>query len=375
VSGASIVSVSSAAVLDVIESFATAAVGGETWDSSLQRMAAVTGSKCGQLIGLGADAAVPFNVLTGTAPEAAGEFHAVNGGDPRVNSRIRIGSQAGELTIVDEAAFTTAEDGRRSPAYGDFIQRHDIPYICLTPLLKQGPMLVGLAVIRDRKQGNISADQKAVFAAMAPHARTAVRMQMALAGKSLRLLLGALESGETAAFLCDGAGAVQEMTARAEAVVGSPGALAMRARRLRGRSDADNQALQTAIGMAATAHLDPLALRQSVLVLGRGAERLVVQVDALPATDWALAFAPRVLVVVRSASTRPVSVAVLLRAFDLTATEAAIALDLAAGHSREAIALARRVSLATVRQQIKAILQKAGVSCEAELILAIKALA
>lgn len=174
-------------------------------------------------------------------------------------------------------------------------------------------------------------DQRTVFAALAPHARTAVRMQMAQAGEGSRLLTGALESAETAAFLCDGADQVQAMTARGEGVVATPCALAMRDRRLRARDEAEDQTLQTGLRLAATAHLDPLAQRQSVLVLGRRDDRLVAQIDPLPSTDWGLAFAPRALVVVRSASTRAVPVQVLLRAFDFTPTEAAIALDLAAG--------------------------------------------
>lgn len=364
----------SAAVLEVIEGFGSAALGVESWETSLQRLAAATGSKCGQLIGLGVEAAIPFNVMTGLAAEGGSEFQAVNGADPRINSRVRIGWRAPELGVVDETAFTTEDDGRRFPEYGDLIRRYDIPFICLSPLLKEGPMLVGLSVMRGGRQGNIEADEKAVFAALAPHARTAVRMQLALTGEGSRLLAGALESAETAAFLCDGAGGVQAMTARAEGVVAAQSALALRERRLRGRSEADNQALQTAIRQASTANLDAFATRQSVLVLGWGAERLVVQVDPLPSTDWGLAFAPRVLVVVRNASTRQAPLSVLLRAFDLTPAEAAVALDLAAGRSREAIASERRVSLSTVRQQVKAILQKAGVSREAELVLAIKAL-
>jgi len=362
------------ALAAVIVSFESAALGAGSWITALEGLASATGSKTGELIGLGSDAAVPFNLFTGLAPEAPAEFLAANGGDIRVNSRVRVGGRAPELTILDESAFTTEADGRRFTAYGDWIRRHDVPFICLSPLIHNENLTVGLSVGRSRRQGNITDEQKRAYALMAPHVRAAVRTQMSLESHGERLLAGALESAEIAAFVCDAAAGVRLMTGKAEAVVAAGCALGLRGGRLRARRDADDRALQLALQRAAAPDRRAGQVAQSILVLGQGAERLVVQVDPLPATDWGLAIAPKVLVVVRSASTRAVPMHVLLEAYDFTPTEAAIALDLAAGRSREAIAAARRVSLATVRQHIKAILQKAGVSREAELVLAIKAL-
>jgi DNA-binding CsgD family transcriptional regulator len=50
----------------------------------------------------------------------------------------------------------------------------------------------------------------------------------------------------------------------------------------------------------------------------------------------------------------------LQQLFALTAAEAGVALALAAGHSAEAIAVERGVSLPTVRTQIRQILEKTG---------------
>jgi DNA-binding CsgD family transcriptional regulator len=368
------VHLSPAALAAVITSFQSAALGVEAWTSALERLAAATGSKGGQLIGFGSEAAVPFNLMTGVDPLAVSELEAVNGSDVRINSRVRIGSRAPELAVLDESAFTTAEDGRRYPEYGAYVRRHDIPFICLGPLLRQEDLLVGLAVLRSARQGQISDEQKQAYAAVAPHVRAAVRTQMSVEAQGDRLLAGALETAEISAFVCDGSGVVRGMTARGEAVVAAGRTLGLRGGRLRARHEAEDRNLQLALRRAAAADRDALDVGQSILVLGQGAERLVVQVDRLGPTDWGLALAPRVLVVVRSASTRAVPMDVLLKAFDFTPTEAAIALDLAAGRSREAIAVARRVSLATVRQQVKAILRKADVGREAELVLTIKAL-
>ena len=141
-------SLSEGAVARAIERFQEAAIGAGPWSDALDGLARLCGAHCGELIGLGTDAVVPFNFLTGIAPEAGREFIALGGGDIRVNSRVRIGSRVPELTVLDETAFTTEDDGRRFPEYGEWIRRHDVPFICLSPLLHQYDTLVGLAVVR-----------------------------------------------------------------------------------------------------------------------------------------------------------------------------------------------------------------------------------
>jgi DNA-binding CsgD family transcriptional regulator len=55
-------------------------------------------------------------------------------------------------------------------------------------------------------------------------------------------------------------------------------------------------------------------------------------------------------------------------AYELTAAEAEIAIQLAKGRNAEAIAAHRRVALSTVRVQIKRILAKLGVKSQIELV-------
>src|SRR4051812_22574003 len=105
-----------------IERFQAAGLGEGSWLDALEGLAVLTGSVGGELIGLGSEAAVPFNWMTGIDPDAPAEFVAAGGGDPRVNSRVRIGGRAPELTVLDESAFTSVEDARRFPAYGEWIR-------------------------------------------------------------------------------------------------------------------------------------------------------------------------------------------------------------------------------------------------------------
>lgn len=76
----------------------------------------------------------------------------------------------------------------------------------------------------------------------------------------------------------------------------------------------------------------------------------------------------RVVIAARARPTPPSEVeAVLLASFNLTAAEAAVAMLLARGASRGAIAAARGVALGTIKAQIRSVYQKVGVTREAEL--------
>jgi DNA-binding CsgD family transcriptional regulator len=60
---------------------------------------------------------------------------------------------------------------------------------------------------------------------------------------------------------------------------------------------------------------------------------------------------------------------VLQSAYELTAAEVEVALQLLSGHNPDAIASQRSVAIGTVRAQIKSILAKVGVSRQIELLV------
>src|SRR5690606_24043835 len=127
---------------------------------ALDGLAAVTGSTGAQLIGLGSEATVPFNVMTGVPAETGEAFVAVGGGDPAVNSRVRVGMRAAELEVLDETAFTTAADMRLNPEYGEWVRTWDMHHTCLTNLVAEPDRHAGLALLRSERQGNVDETQK-----------------------------------------------------------------------------------------------------------------------------------------------------------------------------------------------------------------------
>lgn len=101
----------------------------------------------------------------------------------------------------------------------------------------------------------------------------------------------------------------------------------------------------------------------------------VVEIAALPRKQFGFGFEPRAVVTVRGRPSDDAELSHLLQtAFGLTSSEAAVVARLANGEAREVIAADRRVSLDTVRMQIKRAFAKMGVHREAELFAAVNRL-
>jgi DNA-binding CsgD family transcriptional regulator len=357
--------------LDIVHhamrAFGQAGIGAESWRHALNALSLATGSRGGQMIGLGGASAVPFNYTPELPEEATEEFLAVGGGDPKVNPRIRAGIKAPMLASLAEADFTSSSETPRSD-YTDFIERLDIPFICLTTLVRDESMAVGLSVLRTQKQGHITGEQQRSFDAIAPHVRRAVHLQVSLRDQSAQILAGALENLNIEAFVVDAWGRVRAMSRTAEERLRSQVHLAARGKRLTARDPEAARQLESAILRAASPALDldpppPFIVAQA----SGGQDPLVLEVS--PVARGISEFGDGLaLVVARSPRNLEGRLAELSRAlYALTPTEAAVASALAAGGSPQAVADRMQVSIGTVRTHIRRVFDKAGVHSLLEL--------
>lgn len=351
------------AVGEAAELFQAAGLGQASWEAALDGLAAVTGSTGAQLISLGSGAAVPVNVMTGVPAETGEAFVAVGGGDPAINSRVRIGTRAAELEILDETAFTTAADMRLNPEYAEWIRTWDMHHTCLTNLVKAPDQHAGLALLRSERQGNVDDEQKRAFAILAGHARAAVRTQMALETQGAQLLAGAMEAVRATAFFCDAAGRVRGMTAPAEALLSAGDVLRLNRGVLTTACEADRRGLEVALAEALSGGAPAFAVAARRLNTD---DRVFIEAAPLPSS--APGFGPRALVIVHGAGVDEARVATAAGSlYGLSASEAAIAAQLSAGRSPAAVAHERGVSLGTVRTQVRRIYEKVGVTSQLEL--------
>jgi DNA-binding CsgD family transcriptional regulator len=358
--------------LALTDAFQAAAIDPAGWYAALAAFADATGSQHGQLMCFGEDVGMPQNMLTNVDPELPAAFVAAGGTDPRINPRRRAGVAQAPLTVLAESDFITPDEYQRNAHYQEFAVPWDVPYICLTTVEKQQHLVVGLAVVRTRKQGHIDAAGRRAFTSIAPHVRAAVRTNLALADHGDALLSGALEQLSIPAFVCDRTGLVRRLTPAAEALVTSERGLELKLGRLTARLPAEAVALADAIRAAATERRALVPASRVVVVHSSGPDMapLAIDVIPLPSRSLPIVFDASVLVLLRGFGTTDDDRrrAILQSVYGMTVAETDIALQLCLGRTPEAIARARNVGVGTVRGQVKTLLAKAGVSRQIELV-------
>lgn len=357
--------------LALADQFYSAATGAGSWYGALDALAAATGSRSGELIAVGPDAALPIHVMTDVSQEFLDDSVVQRIGDPDVNPRIGAGMKSRVLKVMAESDFLTPEEHKVHPHYQAFARPWDIPFICCATLDRHEGLMVGLAVLRSQKQGHVNEQERRVFAAIAPHVRAAVRMHAALEDQGATLLSGLFESLWLPAFLCDRTARVESMTPAAEAIVADGQTLQFKGGKLTAVDDASGKALADAIDAAAGDR--PLAARlpRTVIVRPQSPTRapLVLDVIALPARALEFNIKTRILVMPQSPAGGDARRRILLQGvYKLTSAEIDVAMRMLQGAVAEAIADARGVAVATIRAQIKSILAKFGVTRQIELV-------
>lgn len=349
---------------EVEKAFLAAPFDEDGWAAALRLLARRTGSSHAQLIGIGDEAAL-FNVMPDVDGAYQREFMEIEAWRPEVNWRVAASGRP--LEIRSEVHYDAARAHSGTDAYEEHVRRWGGVNGCQTVLVEGDGLLVGMAALRTVRDGRTGARDRAMFGAGATYALAAVRMQQALARRGAELTVGAFDAIGIAAFLIDRRGAVAALSAAAEAMVGDRAGALLRLRRGQlgaGRRDAD-AALQA--GIAAVLNGETM---QQLWIASphEGAAGMLCELFRLPQREWDFGFEPRVLAVARRAADIPaMRTAPLRAALGLTAAEAEIALNLANGRAREAIAAERGTSPQTLGTQIKSILRKSEVGREAEL--------
>ena len=356
-------------IVQLADMFASAAIDPTQWMSALQTLAHATGSARGQLIGIGSDATIPFNWVNDLPDRALTEFVAMDGGSPLINPRVAAAVDAPLLAVRHEADYRATLPGLISDVYLDFAHDYDFPHGCQAILFEGDAGLVGLAVLRTEADGVTTAGQRALFGAVAPFVRNAVKMQMALERDGPHLIAGALDQVAAAVFICASDGHVLASSAAAQSLL-VEGRMGMAGGMLRLNAKADQDRLLKALAR----HGGPLPVPMETLALRNRSEPaglpLLLDIATMPRGLWTLDMARRVLVIVRGAGRWHGSALAVLQSFyGLSPAEADIALRLARGEHRAHIAEERGAQLETVRSQIKIIFAKLGVGREVDLVM------
>lgn len=308
--------------------------------------------------------------------EADREIHDRYLGDavnPRMRARRSPGPGLGPVVIRDRDLFDPDDS-----AYRELQER--LSAARLGTFMSVGSELPGgerLALVLHRDVGcrrDFDADEEGFARRFLPHLRQAVNLstQLASAGERAGELAGALDSLRAALIVCDADGRICEANRAARELLARRRQVLLHGERLLAASAHDHAALRRLV--LETAHDAPDGPARFFVLGGDGAAQLLqVRLQALHSPELAARTAAPtgrpVLLVLSDPSTAPVLPAELLALlFALSPAEAQLAAALCRGLSPGDHAAERRVSVGTVRYQLKQVMAKVGVSRQSQLV-------
>ena len=350
------------------ELFMQAALQPDMWLGALDALASHTGSGHGQLIGVGGAREIPFNIVTNFSTDLIDHFANSGWGAESHNFRVAASNRHVERGYYDPILYENHYDRvipqLASNDYVDWCEEIGIPFGCQTNLVIDNFGIVGLATLRDRKDGRTTAAQRKVFANGAKAARRAVRLQEKLEGEQAKLLAGAFDAIQVSAFIIDARGQLLAHSAGAEAMLAAGDV------RLSGRSieaaGVPFTLRQTVQALIAEGGLDHIRTRIST---AEGRPQLVMEGFRLPERQWSLGKLPHAILIANGPRRDRAGVTYYLSAiYRLSPAEADIAVRLFEGKPRQQIAAERGVTAETLRGQIKQIYLKCSVDGEAGLM-------
>jgi DNA-binding CsgD family transcriptional regulator len=322
-----------------------------------QLLAQAANAKSGLIVWRSPDSETEIANFHGLTPDAVQELPEFLPDDLWTHVALRRPNQL--LNMADYVPDKVFTAGR---LYNELIRpTRDDTFHCMGICIR-APWGFSLAAVHhSESQGAFNAEEKAVLEPVMGHLSRVLRIRGDLhaARRETRLAKGALDSLALAMMIVDRQGRLLSHNLAAEAVLRRGDGLALRSG-LTGRTAGAAQRLADAIARATAAEPNGGWLR-----IERGPDKSPYLVTVLPHPGGRSS----ALVMVRDPDADPGPLAERLRAlFDLTAAEAAVAGELAAGRSPEDIALVRGSSVETVRVQLKAVAAKMGVSRQAEIV-------
>ncbi|WP_111641818.1 helix-turn-helix transcriptional regulator [Marinimicrobium alkaliphilum] len=342
-----------------VQSFGVAASGMGSWTDALGNLAQITGSKAAQLIGLGPKSSIPFNCIYGLGNDWIEDFQRIGGANPSINPFVRAGTNIPELTSRSSEEFLFEPERRTSVFINEHANVYDIPYACLTPLVLNREMLIGLAVMRGKSQQNLSPPQRAIFNGLSPIIQSAVKLQLALESQTIETVKATFERLSKRVVICDQWANITSISSAAEDFLSKSPVLKIKSKKIKAFSHADQEKLDaTFLDMwyKPRSFFVPTA---KTLVLGKYQDSpLIMEVIPIAQEGHSLLFDYQLLIVIKEKVTACDIVKRVCDYYDLTLREAQIAIAVTEGKSPVAIAGILSVSESTVRTHIRNIHMK-----------------
>lgn len=270
------------------------------WHRAAAGIAEATGSSAAHLLGMGGPLLLPLNVFVGDVPGIERYL-----GDPDFHgeSNWRVGSVTLPMEIQHEAHYAAYRLEHDTAEYDDASSDLDIPFGCQCAVLLDSNTLLGIALLRRRRDGPCDAQTLSRFARLRHQLARAVRVQLALDGEAAELMVGEMEPLQGATILLDRLGSLCALTPAAEQLLEDGGPLELDGLAVRLRNRAEDRQLQSALArLLASDGRDQAVVHEARVGRSvnapRGKWRLIVV--RLPQREHGLGFEPHLAVTFRA---------------------------------------------------------------------------
>jgi len=268
--------------------------------------------------------------------------------------------------VATDFDLFTADQMSRHPYYQEFLAPHGLQWgACVK--VGSGNCLWSLSLQRSTQQGPFSPAQLQTLANLSRRLGTASAISRMLGFARVEAALDAFETSRIAAIVFDASGYVVKINASAESML-KDGAFSVIGRRLysddRNATNTFYKSLKQILLLAPAAGVTP-----PVALPRPGRYPVLAHVLGLKSVAFnPLAPGQAVAVLIDPEARRSPAQAAIQACFSLTAAEAKLAHNLAAGSSLEEVAKASRISYETARNQLKVIFSKTDTHRQSELV-------
>jgi DNA-binding CsgD family transcriptional regulator len=348
----------------------------EQWERFLTRVCEYTESNVGVFIA--ADTSSGLAVLAaGGQRDTIARVSAYNQQyaqtDPFRPAVIRRCRMQNPVAVYAEDELIPSEKFLQTEIYRGLLGPANLRYAAITILACTVRGLDAISLWRTPEEGPMGTDSRRLLELLIPHVQIALKMHRALGAAEQRQASAEAmaNASPTAMFVLTKDGLVQHWNTAAESLVRDNDVLTLTNGHLTARCEEDRDALIKLFRDAVSPSYSMSKTTPShVLSLQRGSGKRPLQLLAAPLPETHRQRSHADLLVLVSDPEKPASFPddLLHALFGLTPAEVEVANGLLMGYSPEEIGCLRRVSVSTVRQQVKSMLDKTGTNRQSDMV-------
>lgn len=289
-----------------------------------------------------------------------------------INPRVKFSNRAAEGTVFFDRTIGSEKDLDHDEYYSDFLAPSGLRYFVSANLINDSKRRVTFAIQRSKRQGHVDDAHVASMRQLMPHLRAAYEATatLQLHQQKNAELIATLDALPAPALTLSNSGKLLFANQAAETLLATPDGLSLSGNQLRTARPEEQKSLSNALSAAAALGSGGVALPPLVRISRPKGGALLVRATPLlrePSTRGEETQA--ILLMINADPQVPDHAAgALMELFDLTPTEASLAVAFAQGSDLKRLAADRDLSVNTVRWHFGTIRTKLGAHSQADIV-------